>query len=355
MLKERQVFFDAYRGIGACIIVFYHLLNTFGLQGCKGSSFYFVLEDIYKVGYLPVEFFYFTSGYFIYQIYYEKIKLQKIDFSTFMRKRVAKIYPMFLFSTFIQVILEIYKGRIFTLFDIISNILLLQCGFFKQEKAWRTDINGVTWFIVPLLICYIIFYFLVKKCRDEKSFFYTVCSIVVTVMAFYNWGLNIPILNAYVLRGILGFFLGIAFFEIYSRNRELLRKKRILVILIGVAVLLFLHRDIRKDSYGASMLITMVSLTAIPTIIIITDNVIWIRKIVENKILEIIGMLSMEIYFFHWPIMTIFMWFWRKDEVTYVGYLEMLTLIVVIVAILKFVVFKMVRLMKKSSNLLELQ
>ena len=45
----------------------------------------------------------------------------------------------------IQIILEMISKKQVTLFDMVTNILLLQCGIFEGNGSWRNDINGVTW------------------------------------------------------------------------------------------------------------------------------------------------------------------------------------------------------------------
>lgn len=94
-MAKRKEFFDSYRGLGACVICLYHYLNTFGLEGCTGSRVYDLLFDIKNIGYVMVEFFYFTSGYLMFELYREKIQNNEIGLFSFMKKRISKIYPMF--------------------------------------------------------------------------------------------------------------------------------------------------------------------------------------------------------------------------------------------------------------------
>ena len=87
-MAKRKEFFDSYRGLGACVICLYHYLNTFGLEGCAGSIVYDLLFDIKNIGYVMVEFFYFTSGYLIFELYREKIQNNEIGLFSFMKKRM---------------------------------------------------------------------------------------------------------------------------------------------------------------------------------------------------------------------------------------------------------------------------
>ena len=211
-MAKRKEFFDSYRGLGACVICLYHYLNTFGLEGCAGSRVYDLLFDIKNIGYVMVEFFYFTSGYLIFELYREKIQNNEIGLFSFMKKRISKIYPMFFWTTMIQIILEMISKKQVTLFDMVTNILLLQCGIFEGNGSWRNDINGVTWFIVPLLLCYLLFYLITRKIKNNEYYYLTIVSIIVLSMSVYNWDrINIPFINSYVVRGIMVFYMGIIF------------------------------------------------------------------------------------------------------------------------------------------------
>ena len=336
MERERKGYFDSYRGIGACIICLYHFINTFGLQGCVGSRFYGVLENIQNIGYVPVEFFYFTSGYFIFQFYYSKINAKEINFSSFMKKRIKKIYSLFLVSTLLQIALDVMSGKIVTLFDAITNLLLLGCGFFKVGDSWRNDINGATWFIVPLLFSYCIFYFVSKKAKSKESFYFIVFVLTLGSAVLYNWEvINAPIFNVYMLRGVMGFNIGILFKIFIDKYGH---KIKFPVICLSGVLLVILLREADNDVYGARQLITMVNLIAIPSIIILTEHISVCRKILEIRFLRWLGSISMEIYFLHWPIMTIITFFIPKGSITCLEYMILLAGVIMISAIIKYIV-----------------
>lgn len=330
---ERKWYFDSYRGIGACIICLYHFVNTFGLQGCIGSRFYGILENIQKIGYLPVEFFYFSSGYFIFQYYYSKINSRDIDFFTFMKKRIKKVYPLFLVSTLIQIFLDIVTGKPVTLFNAVINFLLMGCGFFNVNDSWRSDINGVTWFLVPLLFSYCIFYLISKYVKGKKNFYYAIFALSLGSMVLYNWGgLSAPIFNVYILRGIMGFNIGILFKILVDKYKEYIKWP---VVVLGVVFLAIYLWEADNNVYGAHQLVTMMDLVAVPAIIIFTECVSPLKKILEIGILHWLGSISMEIYFFHWPVMTVLTFFIAKDGVTCLQYLFLLSAMIVFAAIIK--------------------
>ena len=336
IIMGRKWYFDSYRGIGACIICLYHFINTFGLQGCVGSRFYGVLENIQIIGYLPVEFFFFSSGYFIFQFYYSKINSGEIDFLMFMKKRIKKIYPLFFVSTLIQIFLDIATGKSVTLFDAIINFLLLGCGFFNANDSWRSDINGVTWFIVPLLFSYCIFYFISKYVKDEKHFCFAVLALALSSTVLYNWGgLNAPIFNAYILRGVMGFSIGIFFKVLVDKYKDYIKWP---IVILGVVLFSIYLWEADNYVYGAQQLITMTDLIAVPSIIIFTEYVFPFKKIMEIGILRWLGCISMEIYFFHWPMMTIMTFLIEKESITSLQYLFLLGLMIVIAIIIKGII-----------------
>lgn len=345
-MAKRKEFFDSYRGLGACVICLYHYLNTFGLEGCTGSRVYDLLFDIKNIGYVMVEFFYFTSGYLIFELYREKIQNNEIGLFSFMKKRISRIYPMFFWTTMIQIILEMISKKQVTLFDMVTNILLLQCGIFEGNGSWRNDINGVTWFIVPLLLCYLLFYLITRKIKNNEYYYLTIVSIIVLSMSVYNWDrINIPFINSYVVRGIMGFYMGIIFCHLEGK----IKKKNLRYIIIGIVVLVILYKEIQADTYGAFQLVTLIDLVAIPAILYITENISGVKKVIENKIFVFLGKISMEIYYIHWLIMTVLTWWIKEGNVNTKEYLGLLLITIGIAAVVKKTIDKYIKIYKTES------
>lgn len=61
-------------------------------------------------GYLMVEMFFVLSGFGMHVGYAKKILNKEISFSSFLKKRFFKIYPLFFFALMVVVLLNHFRG-----------------------------------------------------------------------------------------------------------------------------------------------------------------------------------------------------------------------------------------------------
>lgn len=109
----------------------------------------------YNTGGLGVEFFFVLSG-FILAINY-KLKFERLDFSNlraYYISRVARIYPVHIFTFMLSIPLVIFSSESYTIIETALNILLLQAWVPSGISVF--SYNGVSW----TLSCEIFFYLL---------------------------------------------------------------------------------------------------------------------------------------------------------------------------------------------------
>ncbi|MEO6850571.1 MAG: acyltransferase [Mucilaginibacter sp.] len=108
---------DALRGIAAIIVTFFHLTGNSGLSKQTAS--------IGKYGYTGVEIFFVISGFILpYSLQKSGYKFQ--NFSVFMLKRIARIYPAYIVAIIIGILITLFAHVPLLPFkSIISHLVFL--------------------------------------------------------------------------------------------------------------------------------------------------------------------------------------------------------------------------------------
>jgi peptidoglycan/LPS O-acetylase OafA/YrhL len=146
------------RGIAAWWVVLYHIrLSIAGLPGG--------VEAILAKGYLAVDFFFLLSGFVIWLAWHERLRAGGLaGVVTFLRRRVARIWPLHLFLLAATVALALLleaTGRAdpvsFPWRELPLHVLLVQDWGLTDRLAW----NDPAWSISAELGAYLLFPLLV--------------------------------------------------------------------------------------------------------------------------------------------------------------------------------------------------
>ncbi len=158
------------RGIAAIGIVFHHYTAyLFPATGAYVKQFSpFLLKN-----YLWVDFFFILSGFVLTHVYKQTFadSINKKDYFSFLKARLAHIYPLHILTLVFLVGLELVKLYIYQTYGtgdlqhlpfagkrleaIFSNIFLLQAFHatsYWNEPAWAISAEWLLYLVVPLLI-----------------------------------------------------------------------------------------------------------------------------------------------------------------------------------------------------------
>ena len=303
----------ALRGIAALLVVVYHCNE--GIAEFMGTSHTFWFKNLY----LMVDLFFILSGFIMCYVY-EKYFLdttQKNKIATFLKARLARIYPLHIITLAVCVVFAVITlqlgKREFTgpvgmaVLDfkaIPSHLFLLQSAHIHKIFTW----NVPSWSISAEWFAYLLFPFLVKPFSkfNFTKIFITVSAILIlyAVLIFYvapnranlfPFFVNKKDLNLNYdwgfARGILGFVLGMCMYRLYVGN---FLKKIIssgwffatIVLLYGI----YMHLDF--NDIAAPILFSLLLLSTAYG----NSN---LNSLFSNKILQKLGLWSFSIYMWH--------------------------------------------------------
>lgn len=308
--KKRMYFpeINILRIFSAAFIAFvYHYGILYGAQPyCDRLG----MSYLYQFAGYGVELFFAVSGFVLYYSYYNRIRNAEQSFGTFMLGRIIRIYPVMVLTVIVAAIgqwislfcyghvatLDIGDGRN-TLAAFILNLLGVQCGWFANHDSM--SINGPTWFISIIMICYMIFFLILKYCGKNKTK-ENVCFIGIMLLGVYLYvkPMEFPLLYGSCGRGYLNFFFGVMLAKAVEKI-DTTRKRGCIVVLAVIAIALY-YVMYRKQNLGNMDL--AVSILFDGALILLFTNVSLIRKIADNKLVDYLGKISFSVYLWNIPI-----------------------------------------------------
>ena len=293
---------DGMKGIGACIIAFFWHYQHFKPQ--DGSPFLSAFPMSYKYGSFMVELFFMLSGFGMMLGYSERVLEHRISFRDFIVKRLRKIYPPFIFFTLVTIITELaYYHKCGTTFvygnfdiqHLIYNLLLMQDGFFGKD--WSFD--APSWCISICMLCYLLFYFILYRVKNQRHACYAFFAAVLAGTTITLSGVNYPVWNELVGRGIACFFTGAILFTVYS-NRERFRSQRLGYVCLAAVILSYCVLRFSPGFMGDFRMAFMLGIA--PALILAVLFIPWLRTVLGIRPLAYLGSLSIVIYLVHFPV-----------------------------------------------------
>ena len=292
---------EGIRGLGACSIAFFWHYQHF--TPFPDFSLFNIFEISCTHGYLMVELFFMLSGFGMALGYQRKIQTKEINFLPYIKKRFCKLYPPFLVALFATGFLECIHitqtGKTFVygnfdLYHFLLNLLLLQNGLITTEWSF----NSPSWCISICMFCYIIFYIVAYKSKNEWSLFYK-CIIGLFFAEYLFYGVPKPIFNTQIARGISCFSIGVMLSYVWRYKNEFNNQylgRLLLLLLIGG------YTAIRYNPYFTGDMQQLFILGVGPAIILTSLFQKHLNFFLQNKFLVFLGSISLNIYLWHFPI-----------------------------------------------------
>jgi peptidoglycan/LPS O-acetylase OafA/YrhL len=215
-----------FRGIIALVIFLFHCkihlsyqlninyLDSFLLNGATFMTGFFVL-----------------SGFILAHVYKDTNLASRENIFNFYIKRFARIYPVYLISTIVYLL--IYRLEPLQLFRATINDLLLMQSFFKSMFLIAN--NGGTWSLSVEMFLYFLFPFiLILANRSPKILFFAILFTLLTTVNLYVE--NVDYIYANPIFRIPDFLFGIGFYFLVSHFKRLSHYASIHLLIIALLI-----------------------------------------------------------------------------------------------------------------------
>lgn len=306
---------EGWRGVVSVFVVLFHFYG------------FFSPTQFASYGYLGVDFFFILSGFIISRQYEASIALHTISFPKFCIKRLARLYPLYIFSIGLFVYINAtvlipkhfnnaiafgmgptYSWRLFLQFTMLGNI-----G--GMAEPW----NGPAWSVSVEWVVNLIYFFLVWHFRRIPSYLLwsgiVICTVYLINLSQHSLNLFIsttPIFNETIARGIVGFSIGVLLFRYHSK----LPVVPVLFLLLFEAALTavtltLVHFHTYPSIISVDYIFQLIIFPAIIAVSLYRKSLTgWFFGLPQFRFL---GRISYSIYLLHLPIGYVFMYSGKFD------------------------------------------
>ena len=303
-------YLDGLKGIFIFAIVFFHV-------GAPFNHVFDGLEFFYNFGgTIGNIFFFMVSGFLISYVYKNKIRQGMFTCIEFIKKRLRNLYPTYLMTIIVLIGIQgIPNLKILSL-----NLLLVMSGWIEDYTA----INSPCWFLSQLMLCYIIHFIIIKfVSRDKYLFILILMAIWGQILLKMN--LQLPFCYIHDGEGFRNYFMGCLVWEACSRYGE---EKRLLIYLGEVMWLsVIIGSLIWGGEKVAGDIDFVFGVLLIPSLLYIC-NAGKMNKLFQLEILQKLGKISVYIFFWHIPVLKIYLFCIRNvffsDKIKLVLYVAIL-------------------------------
>lgn len=289
------------KGIMALSIVIFHY-NKFTLTNHNDINFPFfnILKSIYIDGGLLVELFFLISGFCLFMFYSERIKNNKLGIKDFLKKRILKLYPLYIITTIVILLLQFLflkkygyyfdSGISLTIKDFLLNIVCLGRGWFSNDLY---PYNAPAWFLSVLIFDYLLFYLVNKFIKSDKLRFLVISGLIMLgVILKYN-NFQYPVFNVEMGRGLTNFFLGGFVSILYTKINSNIKIQNKVIIILLIIILLPIVFEFKSYYFLVFCIFPSVLL-----LFLLSD-----KYLIKLNFLNMLGKISFSIYLWHYCYM----------------------------------------------------
>ncbi|MBR4706913.1 MAG: acyltransferase [Pseudobutyrivibrio sp.] len=292
--RKRLDQLDTLRFLSMVLIVFNHTWGRFNYPYQDRLMFF------YNIGTIANYMFFMISGLLIAMFYKERIE-KGMTFNEFFFGRYLNIFPMYFMGVLCQIlVILLYRAEnTLTVKNLVLAFLMIPCGWTTEDIA--AAYNVPTWFIAVLLLCYIIYYFIIKLSQKFPNvYFISLIIMVVWGMILLERSWNFPFNFRINGEGYANFFLGVLVCEVYNRSKELKYEYFIDILLAVIFVIIAITSAIHGiENVSGDLRWTLILLDVCILYLAINNKILG--RILSFKPLAWLGTLTMEMCFLHIP------------------------------------------------------
>ncbi len=300
------------RGIAALVVVIHHFAYyLFPQTGVYLSTH----TDFFHNGYLWVDFFFILSGFIMTHVYgkYFRSSVRLADYRSFLFARIARIYPLHLFTLLLFIGLELIKWLLampaftgkFDVTALFTNFFLLQafalkcpplfaCDTYWNEPAWSISVEFVIYCIFPAILVY-----LWQLDKKFNLFIYLCSSIGLGGLAYATRG-NLDLIGVpSIFRCGLECIMGIITYKIYDR-RNYPNYLNLNLVTLGATTWIIYAMHAASFHVRSFYDVTILLAFSVLMLAVSTQQPTWGAKLLNSRSLVYLGTISYSIYLVHW-------------------------------------------------------
>lgn len=271
-----------------------------------GQNLYPFLDQ----GQFAVLFFFILSGFCIALGYSEKFDIiNKTTYFSFIKKRIKKIYPLYIITGLIMLMIYYLPHNVNWLYAFIFLYIPMLAPYSPFPDGGG---NGAGWFISALFLCYLITPFIIKFLKRQNLLLYLfilyICIVCIALipLAIPFLRHNASFLYKFPLIRIFHYGFGLVLGMIYATNQYKLQKIKIIqnhsllfecFVIFSTLIIMFgfKHGDVSNPILGTPI---------ISIIILYLCNIKngLLYKLFTNKVSQYLGNISFECYLIHYPL-----------------------------------------------------
>lgn len=240
--------------------------------------------------------FFLLSGFLLSVGYRNRIQSHSVPFGTYLRRRLQKLYPMYILSSAAALVIEFvrYGVSALNLEKLIFTVLLVGGCY-----------NSPTWFLCVLFRCYIAYFvvaYFAKSSTHYRSYL-VLCALGGYIVMGAGW--DTPFFTAGCGIGFMNFFLGCILAEVYPVISEKLHRwlQPLFLVLVPLLAYLMLAYGVEIIAGDVRIAFGWVMCPMVIYLALVKGPCSWILR---RKWLESLGKISSAIFFWHLVLYFVF-------------------------------------------------
>lgn len=283
-------------------------------------------HSFYYGGDAGVTFFFILSGFVLSIGSGASVEDRTFRYLQFLRKRLAKIYPLHLVTFTIALCMSFVAGVKFNIIKTLLHVFMLQ-EFTLSEDMLKYG-TGLSWFLGTLFFCYFLFPFLYRQLIISRNriFRVTLTLYVLLALAIESCCNNSAIddfVYAFPPLRIIDFAVGIITYRLYTAHFSIRLRQWIArqstgilstleIIIVAMSVLTYIPYCLLPSWIRFAPYFWIPFSLLIYWFAISSDNKGIISKLLSQRVLVFLGNISFEIYMLHGIVITAFVFVWGR-------------------------------------------
>ena len=327
-----------------------------------GVVLYHFFPNIFVGGFAGVDIFFVISGFIISRLIFKEIEINEFSLIKFYFRRIKRIIPALLLILITSIIfgliffhpyeLKSLGENIIAATFFYSNLLLMNnIGYFDQSNdvnilshLWSLAVEEQFYIFYPLFIIFFIkfkkFYFLLISLSFLSILSCLILSKINPVFSFY-----LPFTRFWEL--CFGSIL--AFLSIKKKQNTQSSYKNIIAFLgLSLLIMFFFFYDEKSIIQNSQWpnFYTFIPVIGTGLIIFANSTTFTNSKILGNRFMVFIGLISYPLYLWHWIILVIYRFIENENAIDY----KIKTLLILLSFFLSYLTFKFIETPIRSNK-----